>query len=238
MASNMLIFIISFNRLTMLRRLIDRLTEMRQERIIIIIDNHSNYKPLLDYYEGIRDSFEIIRLQENHGFRIMSKLYGNRHFRETYGLEKNNFIYTDCDVIPSAECPSDFIEKFNAILKKYDTITKVGLGIKIDDLPDSFTAKKKVMRWEAQFWEREIIDDEIGVKLYSAPIDTTFSCQRANTIPGWTESCFRVGNPYVAQHLPWYIDDNNLSDEDQHYLMTARRWETHFPNRYAMWCKR
>lgn len=234
MVSNVPIFIISFNRPTALRTLIAKLVEMKQERIIIV-DNCSTYEPLLQYYSEIQDSFEIIHMPTNHGCHVIRKLWKDGKFVKKYGLKTTNFIYTDCDVVP--ECPSDFAEKFNMILDKYGTITKVGLGIRIDDLPDSFSARGKVIKWESQFWNNEIIDREIGVTLYPAPVDTTFSYQRANTSPEWSEKCFRTGKPYIAKHLPWYIDDSKLSEEDQYYIETARPRETHFPGRYFMWYK-
>jgi glycosyltransferase involved in cell wall biosynthesis len=236
MESRTPIFIISFNRPTMLRALINRLMELRQERIIIV-DNNSTYEPLLEYYQEIQDSFEIIHVPMNHGCKIMTKLWKDKEFIKKYELDKINFIYTDCDIVPAEECPLDFVEKFNEILEKYRNILKVGFSIKIDDLPMTFKAGGKVVKWEAQFWGNKNFDHQLKVDLYSAPIDTTFSCQRANTRPGWTELSLRTGRPYTARHLPWYINENQLSEEDQHYLKTARPWEIHFPGRYFMWYK-
>src|ERR1022692_1300433 len=58
------IFIISRDRLTPLRSLVEWLERAGHERIIII-DNDSTYPPLRDWYEGI--SHQIIYLGENVG---------------------------------------------------------------------------------------------------------------------------------------------------------------------------
>jgi hypothetical protein len=214
----------------MLKRLIDRLLEMGQERIIII-DNGSTYDPLIQYYREIEKNFEILRISENYGHDVMKKLFADPIIIEKYQLNLNNFIYTDCDVIPADECPKDFIQKFNEILRKYQ-IVKVGFSLHIDDLPDSFEAKQGLIRWESQFWKDKIHDQDIDIDLYPAAIDTTFACQRANEKSVWTNASFRTGPPYIAHHLPWYIDSNNLSEEDHNYIRTAGEFETHFPGRY------
>jgi hypothetical protein len=215
----------------MLKRLIDRLLEMGQERIIII-DNGSNYDPLLNYYQEIGNSFEILRMEKNHGYKVFTNLCRDPQFFTRYKLDQENFMYTDCDIVPCEECLPDFVDKWNDILGRYPDIKKVGFGLKIDDLPDSFEAKERLIRWESQFWIDKIHDDETGIDLYPAAIDTGFAMRRANTIPGWTNLSFRTGFPYVARHLPWYIDNNNLSEENQNYIRTASEFDTHFPGRY------
>lgn len=210
------IFIISYNRYTVLKRLVDRLSELGQEKIVII-DNKSTYGPLLKYYTEIKDSFDIIYMKGNDGHKVITNLYLDLDFRNRYQLEKINFMYTDCDVVPAEECPADFVEKFDEVLKKYK-VEKVGFGLRIDDLPDLFEGKQIVVNWELQFWRSKIRDEDIGIDLYPAAIDTTFSYRRASTVPGWTNNSYRTGTPYVAKHLPWYVDTKNLLEEDQYYI--------------------
>lgn len=210
------IFIISYNRYTVLKRLVDRLSELGQEKIVII-DNKSTYGPLLKYYTEIKDLFDIIYMKGNDGHKVITNLYLDLDFRNRYQLEKINFMYTDCDVVPAEECPADFVEKFDEVLKKYK-VEKVGFGLRIDDLPDLFEGKQIVVNWELQFWRSKIRDEDIGIDLYPAAIDTTFSYRRAGTVPGWTNNSYRTGTPYVAKHLPWYVDTKNLLEEDQYYI--------------------
>lgn len=88
------IFIISYNRYTVLKRLVDRLSELGQEKIVII-DNKSTYGPLLKYYTEIKDSFDIIYMKGNDGHKVITNLYLDLDFRNRYQLEKINFMYTD-----------------------------------------------------------------------------------------------------------------------------------------------
>jgi hypothetical protein len=211
--------------------MINRLIELKQEKIVII-DNGSTYEPLLQYYREIEGLFEIMHMHMNHGHSVMTRLFRDDfNFRRKYRLDEINYIYSDCDIVPEEECPKDFIEKFHAVLQKYK-VNKVGFGIKIDDLPESFEARDRLIKWESQFWRNKIHDEELGLDLYPAAIDTTFACRRAGTIPRWTGNAFRTGPPYVARHLPWYIDSKNLSEEDRYYSRTTLDVETHFPGRY------
>ena len=224
----MTIFIISFNRYTMLKSLMDRLIEMKIYQRIVILDNKSDYPPLLQYYQEIKNKFEIIYLPMNYRHGVLRNLY-NDEFCRKYNLHSEHYIYTDCDIVPVKECPPDFIQKFCKILEKYPHIEKVGFSIKIDDLPDSYEGKERIIKWESGHWGGRVFDEKIGIELFSAPIDTTFAMRRAGTFPGWSPgtSTFRTGAPYTSRHLPWYIE--TLSDEDKYYIQTAGS-ETHFPH--------
>lgn len=57
------IIINNYNRLTMLKKLIDSLTS-RGYTNIVILDNQSTYPPLLEWYAKCQ--FEVIRLPKNY----------------------------------------------------------------------------------------------------------------------------------------------------------------------------
>ncbi len=223
------IFIISYNRYTALKKLIDKLLSFNLTRIIIL-DNNSTYEPLLQYYSELKE-IDIIRNKENFGHLILRELYKDKRFKTKYNLNKENFIYTDSDILPIDECLKDFVNIFNLILKKYP-VEKVGFSLKIDDFPETFKMKNTLISWESQFWKNKIFDKNLNLNLYKAPIDTTFALRRAGTFPGWSESCYRTGFPYMARHLPWYVDSENLSSEDIFYINSCKDGESHFPDRY------
>ena len=64
------IIINNYNRLTMLKKLIDSLTS-RGYTNIVILDNQSAYPPLLEWYAKCQ--FEVIRLPKNYGFKALWK---------------------------------------------------------------------------------------------------------------------------------------------------------------------
>lgn len=208
------------NRLSFLKTLIHSL-ESRGYTNIYIIDNASSYPPLLNYYEN-ECVYKVYRLNQNLGHLALWKSGIIKQFRKDY------FVYTDPDVIPDEDCPADFMAVFLSVMKKYPFIEKVGFALKIDDLPDYFDKKQKVIDWEQQFWKRKIEDNP---PLYKAAIDTTFALYRPYYLLGGNlhSPHIRVGEPYVAKHLPWYNDSAHLSKEDIYYIQhskTNTHWTT------------
>lgn len=213
------IIINNFNRLDFLRRLIERL-ERDGYRNIYIIDNASSYAPLLAYYDSL--PYPVFRLSENIGYLSFWKTGIYKRFRNQY------FVYTDSDVIPSEDCPADFLAHFYTLLKRYPRASKVGFSLRIDDLPSCFAHREQVIAWESRFWQSPL-SKETEIPAYRAAIDTTFALYRPNVRGGayFHDFMIRTGKPYTACHLPWYNDSNNLSDEEQYYIsqiMTATHW--------------
>lgn len=193
------------NRITYLLQLTGSL-EKRGYTNIYIIDNNSSYPPLIEYYKSC--PYNVFRLDKNVGYLALWKTGIYKTFIKDY------YVYTDSDVVPIDECPDDFMEFFLKTIKKYKSVEKVGFSMKIDDLPDSFSKKDKVIEWEKKFYEKKL--DE---HLYLAPIDTTFALYRPfmNKDVIHCHQTFRTAYPYSARHLPWYTDDLNLSEEDEYY---------------------
>lgn len=201
------VIINNFNRLDYLQQQISWLEKSGMKNIFII-DNNSTYPPLLEFYKNNR--YIIFKLDKNVGHLSLWKTHIYKWFENTY------YIYTDPDIIPVKECPKDAVNYFREVLERYPKIGKVGFGLKIDDIPDFYPLKQKVIEWENKFWEKEIEQD-----LYNSIIDTTFALYRPNAKGDHTLPALRTGGTYIARHLSWYIDYDNLSEEDKFYMKTA-----------------
>lgn len=203
---NIPIIINNRNRLTFLKRLIHFL-EVADCKNIIIIDNNSSYKPLLEFYKSC--PYRLILLNENMGYNALEKI-------DLYDeVKKSYFVYTDSDVVPDTNCPDNFLEYFYDLLRKYPLTQKVGFSLRIDNLPDHYRDKSKVIQWESQFYSKQI-----GKEIYRASIDTTFALHRpfAYISKKGIFNMIRTGKPYSALHMPWYNDSDNLSDEESYYV--------------------
>ena len=210
------IIINNFNRLEYLKTLLEGL-EQRNYKNIYILDNKSSYPPLLEFYKATKH--QVLFLDDNYGFRALwkSKLY-----KKFLG---NFFVYTDPDLQILEECPDNFLELFRDKLNNRKLASKVGFSLKIDDLPDHYSQKKKVVNWEKKFYNKPTKDNAF----FRAPVDTTFSLYRPfsfKLIRSQHSESYRSAAPCQMRHLPWYIDDNNISEEDQFYIKTINKSST------------
>ena len=203
------VFIVCRDRLTCLLGLLDWLEAVGHDREVYLIDNDSSYPPLLDFYKRTRH--KVLWMGGNYGHRVG---WTNDVLRPL--TQGRKFVYTDPDVIPIEGCPPDAIERMAKVLDKDGAAVKCGFGIKVDDLPD--WCRDGIQAWEARFW-----NDFVGrVGGYRAPIDTTFALyagfatKKFKYKPAW-----RLPEPYLLRHLPWYVDPNALSDEDEYYRAHA-----------------
>lgn len=213
------IVINNFNRLDSLKCLIAGL-ESRGYRNIHIIDNASSYPPLLEYYASC--PYPVYMLHRNVGHLAVWETGLYRMFTDSY------FAYTDSDLEIFEDCPDDFMEKFIRLLKKHPTALKAGFSLKIDDIPDCYEHKEKVIGWESQFWKRKVAPD-----VYRAPIDTTFAVYKPYfkghfiTLRDFKKCYFRTAPPYCVRHLPWYADSTHPTEEESYYLShlkTVTHW--------------
>ena len=184
-----------------------------------ILDNDSTYPELLEFYNTIRTDVRIIRLGFNAGHKAIWSTKILEHFRI-----KGPYVWTDSDVVPTEECPSNVVEYFYTVLQAFPNKTKVGFGLRIDDLPDDYPFKQQVITWESQFWTKRIANN-----LYDALIDTTFALYRAGST--YDMLGIRTGFPYVARHLPWYEISEKPSKDRVYYMQHARAginsWSDH-----------
>jgi GT2 family glycosyltransferase len=206
------IIIISFNQLHYLRKLIDFLLKYKYTNIVII-DNNSTYEPLLDYFDTIKSSVTIHRLSENYGHLVF---WQNKELFDRYS--KGYYVVTDADIVPHEDCPGNFVQHFRRILDKNPDITKVGFSLKMDDIPIENLHREKILKWESNFYNNK------KAGYYVSQIDTTFALYRPNyksqNIVEFLNA-IRVDTPYIARHGGWYVNFDNLTNEQRFYISTA-----------------
>lgn len=204
------VYINTFNRLTTTRQLAEQVAELNNA-VPVIIDNASTYEPLLEWYATT--DIEVIRLRENLG----------HHAPWLSGVIAQDaaplYVVTDCDLELSG-VPRDVLSLLTEPFSWRRPVIKSGLGLRIDDLPPW---QEGVMRWESRWWKRPVPHDR---RFYWAPIDTTFAMYRGDTPQHVATSvvralAVRTAAPYLARHVPWYLDGDNLDTENAYYFSTA-----------------
>lgn len=203
------IFIISFNQLDNLKKLIAFLWH-KEYYNIVIIDNNSTYKPLLNYLSTLDNKMTIFRLKKNFGHRVFWK---KKELFENY--TKGYYAITDPDILPDKNCPEDFLLQFKKILDRNPQIDKVGFSLRIDRIPDYNPNKQKIINWEKKYW---IKTGKAGN--YIAEIDTTFALYRPGK-PFISYKGIRSKYPYIASHESWNIDPMALTKEQEYYSYMA-----------------
>lgn len=207
------IIIINYNRLSDLKILVNFL-KGRNHKNIVIVDNNSTYSPLLEYYDTIKDEVTLEMMPENYGHLVFWK---NQQLCKKYS--RGYHIITDSDIIPNDNLPSNYLNKLIDVLDKHKQVSKVGFALRIDDIPDYYALKQTVLDWEMQFWENKIADD-----MYENSIDTTFALYPPYYKYKRLEFFYRgirIAGDFTAQHRGWYIDPQNLSEEELFYFKSA-----------------
>ena len=198
------VFVVNRNRHASLVALIDWLLAAGTRRVVVL-DNASDYPPLLRYYEALPEGAKVMRLEHNHGPYVLWE-------QAVHEVLDTPYVLTDSDVVPAACCPGDLIGALLAALQRWPDAKKVGPALRIDDLPDGYVEADTVRKWESQFWEHPVAP---GV--FAAPIDTTFALYPARSAFSNEPCNLRLGHPYLAVHTPWYAEETKLDDEERHY---------------------
>lgn len=222
------LFIISFNRLFVLDKCLKSYLNYFSIEDIFIIDKGSDYKPLLDYYEemilkGINVVYSDKMLFGADGPGGLNDLYIEiDKFKSGYDF----YAVTDPD-IDLEGCEDDLLEVYSSILESNPNIDIVGPMLRIDDIPDFYPAREWCYtRHVQQFWYKhpnQIFVMNKNIYYQFAKIDSTFGLLRRDTKFQRLLQGKRVYHPYEARHLDWYIDPENMSDDQIYYQLNSNR---------------
>ncbi len=194
-------FIVNRNLISSLKNAVNFL--LKEPRIeIVIFDQQSTYPPLLEYYNN--SGVTVVYSSQNNG---PHSVWGDQlrpYFNDNY------FIIADSDCLYD-DVPNDWLDKMINVLENTD-VFKVGFSLDISDLPETEIGRQ-AREWESKYW---INRKDIG---WDAHIDTTFALYRP--FSGFAYDALRLDKPYCIKHTPWYLTDENITDEWKYYLNTA-----------------
>lgn len=217
------IFIIVHDRVTVLDRSVTSYINYIKTPIKIIFhDVASTYGPCLEYLEQKKkEGYDVYRSEINNHLSVMDTVrkYMNEHKDCEY------FVLTDPDV-ELDNVNGDILEFFKYVSKKYNNKYVVGPVLRVDDLPDFYPRKKNVLERRAIHYRNRstpsITYNNNTYKTICAEIDTTFQLVHVSLLsskfPRGGYACYA---PYQARHLDWYLDPNNLTDDQVYYSAHA-----------------
>lgn len=207
--NNIPIVINNRNRLTPIRNMIDHLNRLGYRKIFIL-DNDSTYPPLLEWYKTCKAQVEY--LGKNIGHQALWKC-GILNMFKKYPY----IVYTDSDIELNEHTPEGFIEILIMLAKDFRA-EKAGLAIHYDDIPQSL-ANDRTRQIEERYWQKRL--PYTNYEVYDAYIDTTFGVVKTASTYSWAHKAIRVAGDFTCRHTPWYLDYNNLNEEEQYYLNHA-----------------
>lgn len=193
---NIPVIIVGYNQYTYIKNMVSQLEKYTKD--IIIIDNNSTYKPLLDYYEN-DFHYTLLKQKTNFGHTV----YTHQFIQNLVG---DFYILTDPDLEFNSNLPKNFIQALSDI-SFYFNAHKVGFALLIDSpqiRDDIQFHGHSVKEWESQFWKHKIsYPANASLELYDAPIDTTFCLINRKAQTGKN---IRIAGDFTCLHLPWFKD--------------------------------
>lgn len=205
------VVVICWNNYFFVKNFVNQLK--RYKNPIILLDNNSNYQPLLDYYKDIKKE-----LGERIEIRLLEENYGHLVYMTLKDTLPDIYILSDPDLELNQNMPENFAEILLNISNSHK-IYKVGAALSLDDADDfipcaNYNHGKNIRDWESKFWTNRISNDEY--ELYSADTDTTFCLVNNNYYSGNEYDSIRISGNFKVRHLPWYNDyiKKNISQDE------------------------
>lgn len=177
---------------------------------IAFIDNDSTYPELLQYLADT--PHQVIPLGRNGMHKSPWESFGVRFL-----AKEQPYIITDPDILPNSTPADDTVKRLYYILNTYPEITKVGVALSIDDIPQHYSMRNAVLEWESRYWNKDVLVDK---DIYKAEVDTTFALYREKT---WWHlfPSLRIAGKYTMRHEPWYQDLEHPTDDMMYYKLRA-----------------
>jgi hypothetical protein len=202
------IVLTNMNRFTTTKKMVEDLFRMNGNSKISIIDNASTYPPLLEWYKEIEKDVNIIRNSNNLG--PWTFFYGG-----TYStIPDEYYIYSDADLELNPNMPYNWQEIMLEYINKYER--KASLALRLDDIPDDYEFKNKILNHQSVCWYESGEPD-----VYKAITDMTFTMDKKSS--GHRYESVRLAGDFACRHIPWYVDLNNIDEEEKYYLEHINR---------------
>lgn len=199
--------IIGYNQYTYIKDMVEQLEKYTDD--IIVVDNASNFQPLLYYYE--KDfKYTLLRQKTNKGHLV----YSDEFVRKLTG---EVFIVTDPDLKFNPNLPDNFIEELINISNHFNAI-KVGFALCIDG--DNLRTDIPFVEYERNYWQKRLYYQlNPYMEIYYAPVDTTFCL--INYRHEFMKQ-LRVAGDFTCIHRPWHTNflDGFLPEEYETYIKT------------------
>lgn len=151
------LFIISYNRLEVLKESLTHFRKVFLPENIYLIDKGSDYAPLINYYSELKD----LGMNVIYSDPMISGPDGpgglnDLHIEiDKYKDKYDYYAVTDPDISLEG-CDKDILSVYSQLLDNYPEIDIVGPMLKIDDIPEEYPPREWCYRRHVdQFWSNK-----------------------------------------------------------------------------------
>jgi len=214
---NIPLILLNYNQLFYLKNSVNWFRYYYPDNPIYVIDNASNYEPLLEYYATQTD-FTLISCAENECAKNLKNFLAD--------FDAEYYCISDCDIMPHPATPPFFLEVFKQLID--NGWHHAGFDLITHDIP-SWNKKADWIRGDEAAIHTVPVAIEMHGHLFSgfkAPLDTTFTCFSKRN-GGWYapmsgadwSSSVRILNAF---HLPFYQHPDCVNEEMTNYYNTCK----------------
>lgn len=195
------------NLLTWPKMMLAKIQSLKDVGDIIILDNGSDYEPLLEWYNT--RPCEIIKIRNlGHTAPWDSGLVDK--------INSRYYVVTDPDM-GIDELPNDTLSILKEKLQVNPELGKIGLGLIWKTVQSDSPYYNHLQSYEKMRWENSKIKNGVYIDVL---VDTTFALYNR---PNYFIGGGSLPEPYVARHYPWEFTELERSNHQEfsYYLKSA-----------------
>ncbi len=202
-------FVITRDRVSYTKLCVESLERFADQLEIHLVDHGSTWPAMLDYLHKSPHPVHYM------GSRPPRALWEDQFLADV--ANGRAYLATDPDLVFDVSCPDDWLDKLRETFTNHPGLTKVGLGLRIDDLPPILLSER-VRNWEGMFWQNRLDENA-----WHAPTDTTLALY-SGTVFSLGPSA-RLDAPYLLRHLPWYGESGpEIQYYREHLVPGSSHW--------------
>ena len=203
------VFVGSVNRLSTLERTLASYAHLTTPHELVVVDNGSDQPDCLALLDRLEEEGRVKRVYRLGGcdsYREVADNF-NQAIRDQFERgEAEWFAVTDADICFDGT-PTDTLDVYVGLAEELEMA--VGPHLRVDrEIPLGYPLRSRVLACETWMLYRSGMEwSEAGVPYSRTQIDTTFHLfPRARLFNRLHMGTVRVGPPYDAMHLDWYLD--------------------------------
>lgn len=217
------VFIGTTNRLSTLQRTVESYRHLTGEHELVLVDNGTDHPACVKLLDRLEKHVKkIYRLPACDSMEEATDNF-NVAIRDQYDTDGGEwFAVSEADVSFDDADP----ESLNA----YTTLAKllktaVGPHLRVDEgIPACYPLRSRVLACESRLLYRKEMAWYEGIPFTKCQTDTTFHLfPRTRRFNRLHLDPVRVGPPYAAKHLDWYLDITNPVKENAIYISGPRQ---------------